>query len=234
MNMHMHRRFIGGIAAATVLLSGCTAIPQQSAVKEVQVCQAAECTPAARQYSEEQLLAGLQGLFKENAGEKVTVCSSDPKSRTCKSVGICQFVLGGILPGNGCSKSMVFSEIAPGEQAGQLDLKAHMPLTFIWTPVICAATKATLVVRSPDQISLEFQPRFCSWMVVGNMRATFNLAIDAIDLRRGEIAGYWSHAVTGTGNGRGSGYTVLKFPKAMPDGVSWLAARAAPATVDNH
>jgi hypothetical protein len=54
------------------------------------------------------------------------------------------------------------------------------------------------------------------------MSATFNFAVESIDLSHGQIGGDWSHAVKGTGNGRGSGYALLKFPKAMPAGVSWL------------
>jgi hypothetical protein len=89
--------------------------------------------------------------------------------------------------------------------------------------VACKATAATLSVHSPDEISLEFEPRFCAWMVVGTMSATFNFAVDSLDFNRGQIGGYWSHAVSGTGNGRGSGYAILQFPKAMPRGENWLA-----------
>lgn len=224
--MAMHR---WSLLAAALLLAGCTALPQQSSVKEVHICDAADCETAASKYSAAQLLAGLQQLLKANEGEKVTIYSSNPKTRACESVGACQFVLGGIFPGNGCSDSMVFSEIGMGKQADQIDLKASMPLTFIWTPVYCATTAATLSVRSPDEISLEFQPRFCSWMAVGPMTATFNLAVESIDLNHGQIGGYWSHAVKGGGNGRGSGYLVLKFPKAMPAGENWLVAQPLPA-----
>lgn len=222
--------------AAAWLLAGCAAIPQQSAVKEVRICAAENCATAARNYSSAQLAAAFQQLLQANAGEKVTLCDSDPKTRTCESVGICQFVLGGILPGNGCAQGIVFSEVAAGKQPGQLEMKADMPLTFIWTPVACATASATLSVRSPDEIALEFQPRFCSWMVVGTMSASFNIAVDSIDLERGQVGGYWSHAVTGTGNGRGSGYTLLQFPKPMPHGANWFAGQAAAARLsrDGH
>lgn len=212
--------------AAALLFSGCAAIPQQSNVKEVRICGAGDCDTAGHKYSTGQLVAGFQQLLKANEGEQATICSSDPKTRTCESVGICQFVLGGILPGNGCAKNVAFSEIAKGKHADQLSLKADMPLTFIWTPVMCKAAEATLSVHYPDEIFIEFQPRFCSWMVVGTMSATFNFAVDSIDLNRGQIGGYWSHAVSGTGNGRGSGYAILQFPKAMPRGENWLVGQS--------
>lgn len=228
--MNMHRWLLPVAAAASLLLSGCAAIPQQSAVKEVRVCGAEDCDTTGRKYSATQLLTGFQQLLKANEGEKVTICDSDPKTHACESVGICQFVLGGILPGNGCSQNIVFSEIAKGKQTDQLNLKADMPLTFIWTPVACKATAATLSVRSPAEISLEFEPRFCAWMVVGTMSATFNFAVDSLDFNRGEIGGYWSHAVSGTGNGRGSGYAILQFSKAMPHGENWLVVQSSPSS----
>lgn len=207
---------------AALLVAGCTAIPQQHAVKAVHICTTKDCDSADQKYSTAQLLAGFQQLLKANEGEQVTICDSDPKTRACESVGFCYFVLGGILPGNGCSKSIVFNEIAIGTQPGQLSLKATMPLTFIWTPVTCDAMTGTLSVHSPDEISIEFRPYYCNWMVVGNMAATLNFAVESLDLSRGQVGVYLSHAVKGTGNGRGSGYAVLKFPKAMPSGDNWL------------
>jgi hypothetical protein len=223
--MGMHRWSL--LLAAAWLLAGCTAIPQQHAVKAVHICGAEDCADGHR-YSVGQLRTGFQQLLKANEGEKVTICDSDPKTRACESVGICQFVLGGFIPGNGCAKDIIFSEIAAGEQAGQISMKANMPITFIWTPVVCATAVATLSVHSPDEISIEFQPRYCNWMVVGNMIATFNIAVESLDLDRGQIGVYWSHAVEGGGNGRGSGYAVLKFPKTMPGGENWFAEKSLP------
>jgi hypothetical protein len=220
--MAIHRL---SLVAAALLLTGCAAIPQQHNVKEVHICVADDCDTTGHKYSTAQLLFGFQKLLKANEGEKATLCDSNPKTRNCESVGVCQFVLGGILPGPGCSKSMVFSEIGAGKQPDQIKMKVDMPLTFIGTPVFCKTTDATFSVQSPEQITLELQPRFCNWMVMGNMSATFNFAVNSLDLNRGQIGGYWSHAVTGTGNGRGSGYMVLKFPKAMPDGENWLVGQ---------
>lgn len=222
--MDMHRWSL--LAVAALLVAGCAAMPQQHNVKEVRICNAADCDAASQKYSVGQLLNGFAQLLKTNEGENVTICSSNPKTRACESVGFCYFVLGGILPGNGCSKSIAFREIAIAGQQGQISLKANMPLTFIWTPVVCDTMTGTFSVDSPDEISLEFRPYYCNWMVVGNMSATFNFAVESIDLSHGQISGYWSHAVKGTGNGRGSGYVVLQFPKAMTGGENWLAGRA--------
>jgi len=210
---------------AALLVSACTAIPQQQAVKTVHVCAAADCGSTDQAYSTVQLLAGFRQLLKENEGEPVTICNSDPRTRTCESAGFCYFVLGGILPGNGCAKSIVFNEISSSPNSDQFSLKAKMPLTFIWTPVSCDTMTGTVSGHSPDEISIEFQPYYCNWMKVGPMTATFNLAVDSLDLSRGQVGVYVSHAVKGGGNGRGSGYVVLQFPKSMPDGGNWLTGQ---------
>ena len=106
--MDMHRWSL--LAVAALLVAGCAAMPQQHNVKEVRICNAADCDAASQKYSVGQLLNGFAQLLKTNEGENVTICSSNPKTRACESVGFCYFVLGGILPGNGCSKSIAFSE----------------------------------------------------------------------------------------------------------------------------
>ncbi len=226
--MGMYRWNMLVAAAAAWMAVGCVAVPQQDKVKEVRICAAADCDAAAPKYTAAQLLAGVQQLLKANEGQKVTICGSDPKTRACESTGICFFVLGGILPGNACADSIVFSNVATGSQARQIDLKANMSRTFIWIPIACDSMTGTLAVNSPNEIYLEFQPHTCAWMVMGVFTGTFNFAVDSIDLKQGQVSGYWSQGVKGTGNGRGSGYAVLKFPKAMPLEESWFAEQPMP------
>lgn len=209
-----------GVAAS--ILTACVAVPQHDAVKEVRVCAADHCGPAAHKYSSSQLLNGFQQLLLANKGEPVRICDSDPKNRDCASVGICQFVLGGFIPGNGCSTGIVFGDVAAGEHAGQLNLKADMPLSFIGTPLTCRTMTGTLSVDSEDVISAEFEPHYCNWMAIGNMSATFSFAVESLDVDHGTVGVYWSHAVQGNGVGRGSGYAVLEFPNSMPRGQNWL------------
>lgn len=225
--MGLHRWTLLVVAAASLLTVGCVAVPQQDRVKEVHICTGKDCETSVHKYTVEQLATGLQQLLKENEGQKVIICASDSKTRTCESVGVCYLVIGGIIPGNGCAKSIVFSEVAQGSQAGQVSLKANMPLTFIWMPAPCETTSGTLAIRSANEIALEFQPSVCAFLGVGVFKATFNIAVESFDLTKGQISGYWSHASAGTGNGRGSGYMVLQFPKPMPPGDNWLVEQPA-------
>lgn len=228
-----HRRYICFVMVfAAGFMSGCAAVPQQDAANPVRVCDAAHCEAAKHSHSTEQLLAGFQQLLKVNKGEKVTICNSNPKTQACESVGVCYFVLGGIIPGNGCARSIVFNEVTTGASmgsGGQISLKANMPLTFIWTPVICASMTGALAVRSANDISFDFESYYCNWMVVGNMTATFKFVVESVDLTQGQVGGYWSHGVKGTGIGKGAGYALLQFPKAMPAEVNGLVEQPVSA-----
>lgn len=212
------------IAVAVAWLNvGCVAVPQRDKVKEVYVCNDGVCEGADQKYTAAQLGAGLQRLLKENEGQKATICDSNARRRTCDSIGVCYFVLGGIIPGNGCAQNIVFREIAVDKQSGQVTFKADMPLTFIGTPLFCATATGTLSPQPPGKISIEFERQYCNWMAVGNMFATFTLSVESLDLNHGRIGGYWSHAVEGTGNGKGSGYMVMQFPTTLPAGRNWFA-----------
>ena len=208
---------------AAALLAGCAGTPQQYSVKEVYICAAEECAPGSQRYSAEQVAVALQQLLSANLGQTVEICNSDPKQRNCIDVGVCHFVQGGLIPGAGCSRSMNFSQAQRGDQAGQVRIKADMLRTFIGVPLVCAPMEGTIQVRTADEITFEVAPHYCNWMGVGNMTATFNLAVEAIDFDRGQMGGYWQHGVAGTGSGAGSGYAILRFPKAMPAGTNWLS-----------
>lgn len=215
---------------AALLLGGCASAPEQYHVKEVYVCAADDCGPAARKYSASQMLVALERLVRLNDGEPVPICGSDPKTRICENRGQCHFVQGGPIPGAGCAHSITFTQAAADAPNGQIRVKASMPRTFIGVPLACASFGGTISVRSADEISYEAEAHYCNWMAVGNMSATFSFALESVDLDRGLVGGYWSHAVAGTGNGAGSGYAIWKFPKTMPRGENWLAAAPATAT----
>lgn len=204
----------------SLFLTGCANTKQQNLAKEIYLCSGDKCERSGQQYSSEQLLQGFKDLLQTNVDEKVPMCNADPKTRTCTSTKVCHFVLGGILPGNGCSKNLIFSEINKDEQSAQLNMKTKMPLTFIGTPVQCTTAASTLTVNSTNDISLQLKSHFCSWAVVGAMTVQLDFAVESINLDKGEIGGYWKHTVRGTGNGNGSGYLVLKFPK----NIAWPAA----------
>lgn len=201
-------------------MASCASTAKQNTAKEIYLCSSEKCALADKQYSVEQLLQGFKELLQANANAEVPMCNADPKMRTCTSTKVCHFVLGGMLPGNGCSKYLIFSEITKDEQSTQLNMKAKMPLTFIGTPVQCASAASTFRVNSTSDVSMQLKPHFCSWMVVGAMKVQLNFTVESINLDKGEIGGYWEHSVTGTGNGSGSGYLLLQFPK----NIAWPAA----------
>lgn len=197
----------------SLMLISCASTKQQTAAKEIYVCSGNKCEHAEQQYSADQLRQGFKDLLQTNVDAKVPMCKADPKTRECTSTKVCHFVLGGLLPGSGCSNNLEFSEINKEEPNTQLTMKTKMPLTFIGTPVQCATASSTLTVNSVNDINLHLKSHFCSWMVVGAMTVQLNFDVESINVDKGEIGGYWKHTVTGTGNGSGSGYMILKFPK---------------------
>jgi hypothetical protein len=194
------------LITATLLVSTNIAHAEKHAVTSISVCTSTHCEAADQKLSTEELLNHLQEILTNNQNENIPMCDADPTTHACKSAKVCHFVLGGIIPGNGCSQSLTFSEISKNEKSTQLELKTSMPLTFIGTPLVCTIASSTLSVNSTTDVVLQLKPHFCSWMAVGAMSAKLTLNIDSINTDTGEIGGYWQHSVKGTGNGSGSGY----------------------------
>ena len=204
--------------ALAFFLVGCsTNKPQHNPVKEVLVCTEAKCKSISQKYTPEQLLNELQQLTKANTAQNIPICAADAKTNTCTGKKVCYFVLGGLLPGNGCAESLMFNDVEKGKATTQINMKTVMPLSFIGTNVSCDAAVTTLSVKSTNDIAIELEPYHCSWMVMGQMKAKFSFFVDRIDTDSGQISGHWNHSVAGTGNGKGSGYAILKFPK----NISW-------------
>ena len=186
-------------------------------VKEVIICTVGKCNPVAQTHSTEQLLNNFHELIKLNNNQKIPICSADEKSHSCTSEKVCYLVFGGLLPGNGCAENLQFNELVKHSATSKIDMKTAMPLSFIWTGVSCDTAATTLSIKTANEISIELEPYHCSWLVMGQMKARFIFFVDWIDKEHSQIGGHWNHSVSGTGNGSGSGYAILKFPK----NVSW-------------
>lgn len=208
--------------AAAGLLAGCAGAPQLYEVKSVYVCAAEECGQAGQRFSSSQMLRALHRLIRANDGQEFRICASDPKTRSCESEGVAYFVMGGPIPGRGGQASGRMSAPVLDMTTQTIGYRMASNLTFNGVPLACAEHDGRVTVRSADEIAMEDSPFYCNWMAVGNMTATFSLAIEAVDLDRGRLGGYWSHAVAGTGNGKGGGYAIIQFSNVMPRGENWL------------
>ena len=204
-------------------LAGCAGAPQLYEVKSIYVCATEECGQAGQKFSAAQMLRALHKLLAANDGQEYKVCSSDPKTRNCESEGVGYFVMGGPIPGRGGQASGRVSAAVLEAATQTVNYRMSTNLTFNGTPLACVEHDSKLTVRSADEISIEDTPYYCNWMGVGNMTTTFSFAVESVDFDRGRLGGYWAHAVAGTGNGRGSGYAVIQFPRSMPRGENWLA-----------
>lgn len=185
---------------------GCANLPQNTN-QQLLICDQGQCHSNSSSDAD-QLLNKLHKLLESNSG-KATICSADAVTHQCQKPRVCYFVLGGILPGNGCANQLIFKNIKSSNK--QLLMQTHMPLKFIGTPVNCKIADANLTLESRQTLSLKLSPHFCSWMAMGVMTAELNFHIDWVNLDTGELGGKWFHRVKGTGNGKGSGYMILQF-----------------------
>lgn len=202
---------------SALLLSACAGTPKLHQIKELYVCAEGDCTPASRRYDQRDLLDALAALLRANNNQEFRICESDPRTRSCLAVGASHFVMGGPIPGIGTAYAAKIWDVAAQPEQQRLVVQAQMFKRFIGTPVPCVAHEMVIAVRSVDEVVGEDSPHYCNWMGVGNMTATFNFAIETIDLERGVLAGYWAHALVGSGNGSGTGYAIWEFPKPVAD-----------------
>jgi hypothetical protein len=207
-------------------LAGCISNPASHESRSVRVCAAEGCVEARKHYSAEQMLHALDRLFRANDGAGMKFCSADPGTFVCKRDDVGYFVLGGlVLPGRGSSSSGKVSEVRIDAASRSLRYVMLMNLRFLGVPLLCAPHGAVLAVRSVDDIVITDNPYLCNWMAVGIMTASFSFVVESVDLDNGRLGGYWTHGVTGTGNGRGRGYAVIEFPHGMPQDENWLARK---------
>lgn len=199
-----------------LLLGNSPSYAKDPEINNINLCIGGQCQLAEQLYNKETLLNQFQQLLKANEGLQVNFCKAENRDNKCTTAKVCHFVLGGIIPGNGCSQGMTFKEPELNPQSAEITMKADMPLTFIGTPLVCTTAASSVSVRSMNDMTLELKSHFCSWMAVGAMSAKFNIRIDSINFDKGEIGGYWKHSVKGTGMGSGSGYVVLQFPNNIP------------------
>ena len=206
-----------------LLLSGCGGPPPLGEVKAgVTICANGSCGPAS-QYTSDSILAGIHNLFRYSEGEIYHLCEANPVTRDCKDDGVSHFVQGGPIPGIGTYlQGTIVDAAVVDPKSRTVSATLDTSLKFIGTPLITSQHLVTASVHTPDRITLVEEDYYANWMMVGNGFANFTMAVDHINLDRGELGGFYRMSYTGTGIGGGSGYTVIRFHKAMAAGADWL------------
>lgn len=210
------------IVLGTLLLSGCAGTPRLDQVDKVYLCAREQCGQAGQKYDAGSMFNGIYQLFRQNEDTVFKVCEADPASHACTEDSISYFVMGGPIPGKGSLEEGKIAGISVDQATNTLETTVASNMKFIGTPLVCADHTTVVKVLSADRITLEDRPYYCNWMAVGNVMASFNMAVDYVDLDKGRIGGYYAHAVSGTGMGKGSGYAVLRFPIRMSANENWL------------
>lgn len=218
-----------GMLLLAFALQGCGSLPPAKEVSAVQLCVQQQCADASGQSDGPRLLEGLHRLLQRNDGQALQLCEADPQTRECTGDDLGYFVLGGVLPGRGSSSTATLRQVRMDAAQQTLHYRTSMSMRFLGIGLRCDEHDATLRVASPGRISITDSDHACNWMVVGIMKASFGFEVDSIDLDRGRLGGWWRHRVVGTGNGRGEGYAVIRFPTPLPPDEAQSVLKAAVA-----
>lgn len=208
--------YLAWLALPGFALQGCGSLPPAPEIAAVRQCKAQACEDTSAQADAAQVLQGLYRLLQRNDGAPLQLCEADPKTGDCVQDDVGYFVLGGVLPGRGSASTATMSRVQLDEAQQRLQYRMAMSLRFLGGDVRCEEHDATLAVQSPSRIAIRVAEHGCNWMVVGIMKASFAFDVEAMDLERGRLSGWWRHGVTGTGNGQGQGYATIRFPNPLP------------------
>ena len=210
------------LLAAALLFSACASAPRVEEVKAVTLCAGGRCAPVGEGYSRPQALAGVYRLIKESENAPYRLCEAEPGSRRCQHDDISMFIQGGPIPGMGTMKNGEITETEISPETGEVFYTVKTSLNFIGVPLVTTSHKSRINLASDSRFILMEDDYYTNWMAVGNQVMSFNMAIDYINLDRGEIGGYYGWASTGVGMGKGSGYAILRFPARMTAGSTWF------------
>lgn len=223
---HLPRSVV--FALCTLMLTACAGLPRVDRVKEVHLCASGECGLAGKNRNASEMLNGIYQLLKHNEDKTFKICESNRSSRNCTKEGIGYFVMGGLVPGRGSASEskMTGVQVDPNNHTITATVSSYLkfePLFLVSAPMKCVDHQTTITVRSADEIVMIDKNYYCRWMILANMIASFNVAIDYVDLDKGRLGGYWKHAVAGIGvGGKGKGYSIFQFPVKMAKGENWL------------
>jgi CHAT domain-containing protein len=200
----------------------------------VHVCAAGDCDATGRRYPADQVLSALHRLLAANDGLEYKLCESDKRSRQCIAENVGHTVFAMVVPGPGTQSSGTIRNPQLNASSNTIRMNKSDPKQFFGTPVICSDHGSTITMTYGGHIVLTDDRYWCNWAAVGIMTAEFSFAIESIDFEKGRITGFWFHALTGTGNGSGTGFAALQFQKGMPKGENWLGAPSVVARNGAH
>ena len=210
------------LGLSAIFFPACASAPRVDEVKAVTLCANGRCAPVGAAFPRPRVLGGVYRLLKESERAPYRICEADPDSRRCKHKSISMFIQGGPIPGVGSMKQGKVTETEISPETGEVFYTVSTSLTFIGVPLVTTSHKSRIHLASDTRIVLMEDDYYTNWMAVGNQVMSFNLAVDYINLDKGEIGGYYGWASTGIGMGKGSGYLIMDFPAKMAAGDDWL------------
>lgn len=199
------------MGALFLALVGCVSVAPTDRVSWTSICEKGGCTQVSVSDAPV-VLAKLKTLFQDGLTKPTKICEASRDSQSCTDTDIGIFVMGGPIPGRGAMKELNFNSVSDSEVDHALVINVDTDLTFLGVPLMCSTGQGTIKVDPQGRIILEVDPHYCNWALVGSVFSTFSLVVDRVDIDKRVVSGYWSTAVAGVGNGKGSGYGMFSVP----------------------
>jgi len=188
---------------------GCATLPS----KDVSLCENKQCETIKSSSQRQILLGKLYNLLKNNLNRDIDLYRTDPQSRQQSKRGFGFYLQGGPMPGWAVVRSIKFTDILYVDREN-FEIKFKVDPDVMWNGMPCfsTSTEGTLSVKENNQIKYS-TTYFISWMVVGTSVWKHEMMFDYIDFDKSLMGSFYS--IGGGGPlcaGKGSGYTLVKFP----------------------
>ncbi len=182
--------------------------------RNIVVCRAKQCAPLKLSMSKEYIYNSLVQLLQNNNNQKAPVCAADIGSRNCYANYISLPITVGITPAYMYIDFVKISDVHISKGSRSINLMLNYNVTYNGQTPECAPDKTLLFVKNTDNIVLEDDGYQCKMTTIGTTTIKTLFLVDYIDLDYGFVGGYYSIGLSGPAYGGGSGYMLLRLPKA--------------------
>ena len=178
------------------------------------VCRAKQCAPAELSMSREYIFNALAHIVDNNLDATALLCEANPQAHVCTNPYLTVPAKVGVTPAyvffDGVK--VVDASVVKGKTALNLALGYNLSYNG-QTPTVCKPDTAMMYVKSNNDVVLNGNGFKCEMTSVGTTTIRVMFDIDYIDLDYGYIGGYYSIGLSGSANGGGSGYGLIRLPK---------------------
>ena len=182
-------------------------------LNSVVVCREKQCAPASLSTSREYIFNALAHLVDNNLDKTALLCEANPQAHVCVNPYLTVPAKVGVTPAYVFFDGVKIVDASTAKGKTALNLALGYNLSYNGqTPTVCKPDVAMLYVKSNNDIVLNGNGFKCDMTSVGTTTIRIMFNVDYIDLDYGYIGGYYSIGLSGSANGGGSGYGLIRLP----------------------